>query len=275
MTPSVGAVQFVSLDGTDLSGTIVCPGDPVELVVLVHGGGVTRDEGGFFVRLADSLAAAGVASLRFDLRGHGQSGGTQQELTLSGVGNDVRAAAEHLAASFGRERVGVVGASFSGGVCALLAARRPQLVNRLVLFNPLLDYKKRFVDEKDYWSHDRIDPAGAARLARDGFLAHSPTFKLGRALINEVFWLDVRAALAQVLAPTLLVHGTADTFVPVESSRAAATALGCRHELLEIEGAQHGFAVAADPDYRDPRTRDWQAAVTSATVNWLAADRAG
>jgi uncharacterized protein len=270
MGPNVSAARFSSLDGTDLVGTVVGPdsgGRPDALVVLVHGGGVTRDEAGFFTRLADGLAAAGVASLRFDLRGHGESGGRQQELTRAAVGNDVRAAGEHLAALFGRDRVGVLGASFSGGVCAVLAAARPDLVHRLVLFNPLLDYKKRFVDDKGYWRGERLDAAHRELLAADGYLPHSASFRLGRALLNEVFWVDARAALGRVAAPTLLVHGTGDTFIPVESSRTATTA--GPHRLLEIEGAQHGFAVPDDPTYRDPRSRAFQATAIEAAVGWL------
>ncbi|WP_243640334.1 alpha/beta hydrolase [Streptacidiphilus pinicola] len=70
--------EFRSLDGTRLSGTLTMTTTtmaPVGGVVLAHGSGVTREEGGFFTRLAEGLAAAGVASLRFDLRAHGASGG--------------------------------------------------------------------------------------------------------------------------------------------------------------------------------------------------------
>jgi len=42
--------------------------------------------------MARGLADAGVASLRFDLRGHGRSEGRQEKLTISGVLNDIRAA---------------------------------------------------------------------------------------------------------------------------------------------------------------------------------------
>src|SRR3954471_7825713 len=105
MAQDVTEVDFSSLDATRLSGTIVSPNAPRALAVLVHGGGVTRDEAGFFTRLAEGLATAGIASLRFDLRGHGKSAGDQRELTLGGVGNDVRAAVEHLAARFDRDRV--------------------------------------------------------------------------------------------------------------------------------------------------------------------------
>jgi len=73
-------------DGLRLAGTLVQPDvSTAKGVVLVHGGGVTRDEAGFFTRLANGLAAAGVASLRFDLRGHGQSEGRQEDLTLAGL----------------------------------------------------------------------------------------------------------------------------------------------------------------------------------------------
>lgn len=46
---------------------------------------MTREEGGFFTRLAAGLGDFGLASLRFDLRGHGESEGRQEELTLSAM----------------------------------------------------------------------------------------------------------------------------------------------------------------------------------------------
>ena len=258
-----------SLDGTTLVADLVMPPQASRGVVLVHGGGVTRHEGGFFDRLADGLAEVGIASLRPDLRGHGESGGRQEDLTLAGVGNDVRAAVDHLATVMSGKQVSVLGASFSGGICAVLAARYSAAVHRLVLFNPLLDYKKRFVDDKDYWSDDRINEAGAARLTADRYIAHSPSFRLGSALLNEVFWWDTRAMLPRITAPTLIVHGSADTFIPVESSRAAAAALTCPHRMIELDGAQHGFAVHDDPGYQHQRTREWQTEVIDMTKRWL------
>jgi alpha-beta hydrolase superfamily lysophospholipase len=209
-------MTFRSHDGTRLAGTLHSARDATRSAILVHGGGVTRDEGGFYVRLADALAAGGIASLRFDLRGHGTSGGRQEELTLAAAANDVRAAIDEVHAS--GAPVTVIGTSFSGGVCALVAARTPGL-RSLVLFNPLLDYKRRFVDEKPYWSSDRIDPEFADQLDRRGYIEHSPTFRLGRALLNEVFQLSTLDALSRITVPTLLVHGTKDTFINIESSR--------------------------------------------------------
>lgn len=72
-----GEVTFRSLDGLRIAGTLTkAPGASGRAAVLVHGGGVTRSEGGFFDRLATGLAEQGVPSLRFDLRGHCESGVT-------------------------------------------------------------------------------------------------------------------------------------------------------------------------------------------------------
>jgi len=237
--------------------------------VLVHGGGVTRHEGGFFTRLASGLAEAGVPSLRFDFRGHGESGGRQEDLTISGIVNDIRSAAEYLHEQVGNSRSSLIGASFGGGISAFYASEYPDRIQRLVLLNPLLNYKKRFIDDKPYWNDEHISREAAEELSANGFISHSPTFKLGRPLLNEVFYIQPHLALRTITTPTLIMHGTADTFVPIESSRAAAAKFGGAATLTEIEGAQHGFAVHDDPQYRNPQTQEWQAHVIRTVADWL------
>lgn len=261
--------EFRSLDGIRLRGTLVVPSEvSASPAVLVHGGGVTRHEGGFFSRLASRLAGAGIPSLRFDFRGHGESEGRQEDLTISGITNDIRSAVEYVSAEIGTRRANVIGASFGGGISAFYASRYPDQVERLVLFNPLLNYKRRFIDDKPYWHDDHIGSDAGGELAAKGFIAHSPTFKLGRALLNEVFYIQPDLLLGQVTVPTLIVHGTQDTFVPIESSRRAVGILA-EARLVEIEGAQHGFAVHDDPEYQSPQTRVWQARVIATVTDWL------
>ncbi|MFD7720447.1 alpha/beta hydrolase [Streptomyces sp. NPDC059814] len=249
---------FQSLDGTALFGTVCSAETPVGMAILVHGSGVTREEGGFFTRLAAGLSASGVTSLRFDLRAHGASGGRESELTIASVANDIRAACDHLRAHTGRPGpVHVIAASFSGGAAALHAAHRPGDVDKLVLLNPRLDYKERYVTSRPGWSGDYLSGDMAVRLDEQGFTEKSP-FELNRTLLNEVFYLDIPAILAGVRAPSLMVHGTADTFVPVESSRRHQAMFGGPVELVELDGAQHGFAVHDDPQYLDPQSQVWQ-----------------
>jgi uncharacterized protein len=269
--PTEEHARFRAFDGLSLASTVTRPENPGQsAAVLVHGGGVTRDEAGFFTRLAAGLAMSGITVLRFDLRGHGESDGRQEDLTLCAVANDIGAAVAQVRnEARGTAAVHLYGTSFSGGISAFWAARHGTLAS-LTLANPLLDYKKRFIDDKPYWHDDLIDDAEGQELARTGFIAHSPAFRLGRALLNEVFWIEPRKELAELRVPTLFLHGTKDTFIPVESSRtgvAKVTAVEAR--LIEVEGAQHGFAVHDDPAYRDPQTRKWQEFVVSEVAGWM------
>ncbi|MFI6703845.1 alpha/beta hydrolase [Streptomyces sp. NPDC050509] len=269
-----GETGFRSLDGLLLQGSVVRPaGAPRGAAVLVHGGGATREESGFFGRLADGLAGAGVGSLRFDLRGHGESQGRQEDLTIAGILNDIRAATDHVCTLMECGPVHLIGTSFGAGICAFFAANRPHGVKSLILMNPLLNYKKRFIDDKPYWNSDRINEHEGTELTARGFLEHSPTFRLGRALLNEVFHMEPHRSLERIEAPTLIIHGTQDTFIPVESSRSAASSLKGESRLLEIEGAQHGFAVHDDPAYAHPQTQEWQASVIGAVADWVSASQ--
>jgi alpha-beta hydrolase superfamily lysophospholipase len=91
--------------------------------------------------LAEGLGEAGVVSLRYDLRGHGESEGRQEESALTAHLNDIRAALAHLQDRTGAAHVSLLGASFGGGLAAYCAAKRPAELARLVLLNPQLNYK--------------------------------------------------------------------------------------------------------------------------------------
>jgi hypothetical protein len=85
----------------------------------------------------------------------------------------------------------------------------------------------------------------------------SPTFAVGRAMLNEVFWLQPRGALNMIAAPTLIVHGAGPTGVPVESSRTAAKALTCPHRLVEIDR---------------PQSPHWQTPTIRVATEWILTD---
>nr|AKQ20691.1 putative alpha/beta hydrolase [uncultured bacterium] len=233
-------------DGLRLAGTLVAPEpEPKRAVLLLHGEGSTSDQGGFYARLSAELAERGVASLRFDLPGHGDSEGRQEDLTLSGLLNTIGAGLAHLRDHVTAAPATLLATGLTGGVAAGYAARRGQEVDRLVLINPLIDYQEHFADSRPGWP---------AELCASDRLRVSPTFAVGRAMLNEVFWLQPRGALGAIAAPTLIIHGAGPTTVPLTSSQTAAEALTCASRLVEING---------------PQAPHWQAPAIREVTEWI------
>ncbi len=129
-------------NGFSLAGTLSKPRDakgPLPAVVLLSGAGDTdRDETvagvSIFGQLANALADAGLAVLRYDKRGVGQSGGRPESATLTDYANDARDAINALAnrKDVDKKRIAVLGYG-EGGWIAMMAAAKNNKVAALVL----------------------------------------------------------------------------------------------------------------------------------------------
>ncbi len=119
-----------------LDGRIAVPAGATAGAVICHphpqyGGSMDND---LVVSLARTIGAAGRATLRFDFRGVGASGG--QHENGRGEVEDVRAAAATLRDRLGVPSVALVGYSF-GSLMALRAASiAPEGVERVVAIGP-------------------------------------------------------------------------------------------------------------------------------------------
>ena len=131
-------VTLTSLDGTPLTGEMYeASSRPAPGVVLIHM--LTRNKGDWD-SLANRMQDAGITALAIDLRGHGGSSGSPQELPA--MVQDVRAAVQWLSVRQGMRpgAIGIVGASL-GASLALLAAVDLPLVRAIGLVSPSLDYR--------------------------------------------------------------------------------------------------------------------------------------
>ncbi len=229
------------------------PHAPAPLVVMLHGHGGTRHEAGGFARLATKLADAGVASVRMDFPGAGDSTEPFWQNSLSHMLTDVQAA-EAWAAASGRvdpERMGVVGFSMGGRVAAMASASGSPY-RAMVMWASEMENGPGHIVE-------RLGGADAfaamqAEAEANGF-APFTTFwgqeqELGPAFFHDLAAARTQDEIGRFPGALLLVHGTDDQVIPYRVSRdAVETAASAELVSLHlIEGADHGFGLFSDPD---------------------------
>jgi len=135
-------VRFKNQAGMTLAGRLELPepgGALFPVVVFAHGFDSGKDSPRGLA-VADNLRAAGLATFLFDFTGHGDSQGVKSDATIERQVDDLGAAVDYAAAADGidPDAVGVNGAS-SGGLVALIEARRDTRVKALVLRGPRTD----------------------------------------------------------------------------------------------------------------------------------------
>jgi pimeloyl-ACP methyl ester carboxylesterase len=235
-------VGFASSDGVRLHGTQVLPAEPPRaLVLFVHGITSDRSEWGVFDRAAEVFAARGVASLRFDYRGHGESHLPSTEITLEGIRRDIVSAWAVLRSE---QRSGtnhfMIGSSFGGGLAYHVASTIGGFA-RAFLLAPVFDYAQDIKKTAPTWKR---------AVQRKSFIQYS-TLKLSPSIVAEAE--AFRSIPLESELPATIFHGTKDDDVPIASSRSAA-AQHAFLELVEVEGAGHVIAAPGDLDMEEERS---------------------
>jgi len=250
------ALQILAPDGVALDAREHSPSTPpLAAAILVHGINTDLDEGGMYARLAGRLAAAGLGVLRFSFRGHGRSGGSPRGATIAGEMLDVEAAAAEARTRWPGVPLVVVAASM-GAVPVIETASflRPDL---LVLWNPVLDLRRTFVEPELPWGHDNFSVAAWAAADRDGFLLLDGEFEVGRVLLGELRRYQPLRSLTELpTTPTLVVHADKDSCVSFDVAQHTAERLG--HDFHAVAGSDHGFD-----------TRDREDEAIDVTVKWI------
>lgn len=232
-------VRVVTPDGIPLAVVTEEPeGQYRGVAILAHGITVEKDEGGFYSNLSKELTADGIRTIRFDFRGHGESGGFSNEMTIAGEITDLTTVIEFARKRFGGP-IAIVATSFGASIALLYAALKTTSVKTYVLLCPVIDYSRTFLKPVTPWGKKEFGPKRLEIARKRGFLSVGG-FRLGTKLFTEFMFYKPGEILAELSIPTLLVHGTKDSMVPFAVSKAyTRKARNCR--FLPIPGADHGF----------------------------------
>ena len=268
-------VSFTNGDAV-LKGTLTLPDNcdrKTPVLIMVTGSGLqNRDEEMFshkpFAVIADAFARAGIATLRYDDRGFGESTGDVVLCTTEDLKNDALAGVKLLRSRF--ERVGVIGHSEGGTIALMLAGERQvdfavSLAGMIVSGAETLLAQNRRAFESAGLPESEVE--AFARLLSDTFTAirtraplpsadnyditdalrknYAAALPSFRTPYMEFFLgLDLSASLSGITCPVMALNGTKDTQVQCDRNIAVLKAglpSNSRSVIRAEDGLNHLF----------------------------------
>ncbi|MDD5192748.1 MAG: alpha/beta hydrolase [Candidatus Nanoarchaeia archaeon] len=233
-------IIFKNADGLKLCGILSKSDYESNIcIILCHGITVDKEEDGIFTNLAKEIVETNRFNVfRFDFRGHGESEGKSEDMTITGEKRDLEAAI-NLLKGRSYSRFGILAASFAGGAVCLYCGEHPEIPKALVLWNALIDYSSKInpVTEwgKRYWGKPAFD-----RVKKQGYTEiGSRKFKVGKEFMSEIKNLKPWKELKKLNIPILFVHGDKDAHIPYGDSVKYSKMF--KKGLATIKGAEHGF----------------------------------
>ncbi len=215
------------------------PGSLDTWVIMVHGRGASEREA---LRIMPVLRELGFPLLVISYRNDvGSPASLDGRYHLGDTEWQDLAAAVELAVASGARRVVLYGWSMGGAIVGAFLARSPaaELVRAVVLDSAVLDWRATLVRQTRNRHLPRVLAATAERIT-------------GWRIGADLGRLDLLTQPPPVRPPTLVLHGSADSTVPVEPARrlaAAAPALDWPVDYEELPGAEHTAGWNRDPEH--------------------------
>ena len=270
------ALRF-SCEGDALYGIASVPAAPASRGVVIVVGGPQYRAGSHrqFTLLARALAAQGIATLRFDVRGMGDSEGLVRP--FDDIGADLHAAIDAFMAAAPAVRDVVLWGLCDGASAASLYAHRDPRVTGLALLNPWVRteagvaaatirhyYRARLFD-KAFWqklASGKFDAGAAVRSAFGLARSALATPPANAAALPDQVYHGLHAFHGKLLVMLSGADLTAQEFADASAATDAWRKLMAQPRVTRhvLDGADHTCS-----------RRDWHDQVAAWTADWLRA----
>ena len=247
-------------------------------VILIHGWPLNADS---WDDVANALAEDGFRTIAYDRRGFGRSEQPWDGYDYDTLADDLAAVIDQCDA----EGAAIVGFSMGGGeVARYLSRHGTQNVSRAALIASVVPYMLKTDDNAHGVPAEQFE--GMDKTIREDRPAFLQTFAkmfygvgvfskpVSQGVLDATFAMAVMAGQRPTLQcmeafartdfredcaafdlPTLIIHGTGDSIVPIDGSARAAVKLIPHATLIEYDGGPHGLlATHKDEIVRDLTT---------------------
>lgn len=219
-----------------LEKPVLKPGEKCALVIICHGFGGNRKEG-LIGDLGWQLASKGIATLRFDFNGHGESEGEFKDMTVPNELQDAKSIYQYVSTLpfVDTDRIAVVGHSQGGVVAGMLAGELGHgRIKAAVLMAPAAVLRDDAIRGNTFGKfYNPLNPPAEGVDLGGGKV-------LGPEYIKTAFSLPIYETAGRFHGKACVIHGTGDRVVPYTYGKRF-NELWPGSEYHEMPGFDHGF----------------------------------
>jgi len=231
---------FPGANGAALAGRLDLPaGPPLATALFAHCFTCTKDSHAAR-RISDRLTAAGIAVLRFDFTGLGQSEGDFGETTFGSNAADIVAAASALKARAMAPAL-LIGHSL-GGAAVLRAKGRIDSARAVVTLGS--PFAPNHVTHNFACRLEEIEEGGRCKVELGG-----RPFEIARDFLTEIREEDLTPAIHDLHAALLVMHAPFDTVVGIRNATEIFVAAQHPKSFVTLDDADHLITGKKDAAY--------------------------
>lgn len=230
----------IKRDGLTLRGMLHIPNDvsqKVPMVILLHGFCDDRNEINFVHNeLSQRLCEAGIASVRFDMNGSGESDGKFEDMTISSEILDAQAMLRYVRSLdfVDTNKIALHGCSLGGCVASMVAGRCKDQIQALSLWCPAPDLVYNLKEHMTLCGQD------VSNIEEDG-CADVEGLKLSLKFYQDACTLDPYKEASLFDKNVCTIHGDQDITASCECSYKYKEIFKERCKCMIVKGAEHRF----------------------------------
>ena len=230
----VKAIEFLNKHGFMLRGFLDMPDGADSIVVFLHGfTGNKTEHAGHFRNFSRLLSKNGIASMRMDYHGNGESDGEFYDFRFDWAVEDAQLMIETARKYEGIKNVYLLGFSLGGTIASIVA--NDDNVNKLVLWSPAGSMVEHAIAY--YNNHKHLENGNA----------YMGGFELNYKFVETIKQFDMFQGVKNFTKPVCICHGSKDLSVDISLSKRYNEEYK-NSELHIIEGAGHGYDAVNERD---------------------------
>jgi len=205
------------------------------IVIIIHGFKGTKEYYPFVNNSVKPLTDVGIAVLRIDCRGSGESDLEFKDMTIKSESEDVLTSIDYVKTlDIDSKRIALIGISMGTDAIFMALEHKPN-VKTLVFWGP-----SWFFNGEPYFNTSKnrktVEEEGifyvTQKLTGRKLIA-------GKELFKEIISLDIRPFMKSVKIPVLILRGSEDEVVGISKDKEAVKLLNAEYKL--IEKGDHNF----------------------------------